>query len=66
VSDPLDLIKAVAIGAILADIVRHAQEFYTLSEYVALVHENRCTWCGYKRGHPIVKHDNILGECGWR
>jgi hypothetical protein len=28
--------------------------------------DGRCRWCGYRRDHPIVVHDDVYAECGWR
>lgn len=35
-------------------------------ENMLLRFQGYCPWCRYKYDHPIVKHTQTYGECGWR
>lgn len=54
-------------GAImLTNVITHSEGFTKLAENFELSIDGRCCYCRYKRNHPIVRHDDKQGECGWR
>lgn len=48
---------------LLASATAHAEQF---SLMMLEMYENRCSYCGYMRDHPVARHDSNRGECGWR
>jgi len=55
-------LEGLVFTACLIGIVREAEYI----ENLILRYQGYCPWCRYKFTHPIVKHDQTYGECGWR
>lgn len=62
-SDIYSVIQGITFGGMISSIISNADAF---TAYMYETMDNRCHFCGYKRNHPIVKHDNFRIECGWR
>lgn len=60
-SDPWGVIHGITLTAVVTSVISHVQHF----RLMVFVVEGRCPYCGYLRTHPIVKHDDLIVECGW-
>ena len=57
-----DFFDGVFFVALTTETIIHAQPLADLLPAL----DGRCRWCGYRRDHPIVVHDDLYAECGWR
>lgn len=65
-TDPWKILNAITLGVVLTEVVRHGEGFVTYAEWMQWTFEGRCVYCGYLKTHPIIRHDEQGGECGWR
>lgn len=56
------VIDGIVMLDILSSVILNPTGF---EMYMGEVFDNRCRFCGYKRDHPVVKHDTLRVECGW-
>lgn len=61
-SDPFSFIDGLVLTAAMVNVVSNAEYFETLTMRLM----GYCPHCRYRLDHPIVKHDDVIGECGWR
>ena len=56
------LMPAIMAMGILTAMMSQPEAF---SEFIDVA-MGRCRYCHYMRNHPVARHDEVRGECGWR
>ena len=62
VTSPFSFLEGLVFTATMASIVTNAEYF----EMLMMRYTGYCPHCRYRLDHPIVRHDDVIGECGWR
>lgn len=60
---PFEVIQGIVLLSVATQLVTHADGFI---DFIVTRYQGYCPYCGYKLNHPVVKHDEVIGECGWR